>query len=1113
MAFLYLFMKYFFSLFLFVCLLCNSCSHKKEEAVFEIAEDCGIDFSNTIQNNPGFNIFNYRNFYNGGGVAIGDINNDGLSDVFFTANMGSNKLYLNKGNWSFEDISIKAGFVDKDDWSTGVVLVDINNDNWLDIFVCNAGYINKKKPACQLFINNHNLTFTESANEYGLTNEGGYTTHAAFFDYDIDGDLDCFIINNSFIPVNTLNYANKRALRAPEWPVADFLKGGGDHLLRNDNGKFVDVSKDAGIYGSLISFGLGVTVGDINGDRFPDIYVSNDFFERDYLYINQKNGTFKDELEQWAQHVSLSSMGADMADINNDGYADIFTTDMLPSDDYRLKTTTSFESIDILRLKQKTGFYNQYTQNTLQINNQSGKFLETGFYSGVAASDWSWGGLIFDADNDGLSDIYVCNGILNDVTDQDFIDFFANGVMQKMALTGEKEQFDEIVNKMPSKPIANQFFKNKGDLKFAEEGKVFGFSTPSFSNGAAYGDLDNDGDLDLIVNNVNTKAFVYKNNTNNSNTSPRSNYIGITLKGNSINTMAVGSLIKVYQGKSILSREVVPSRGFQSSVDYKQIIGLGYGKVDSVIVLWPDRTLTKYNEPAINQFHILKQEANRTFPFLKQDSIIHNSLLLPSQIVFEKHIEDDYIDFYTERNVPVLLSKEGPRAAVADVNGDGADDVYICGAAGFAGQLYIQTKNTFVLRKDSLFEKNKMIEEVAALFIDYDIDGDKDLLIGPGGNIYPSGSPLLNPRLYKNDGKGNFQEDNNAFLNNSFNVNIAVLITADINNDGYPDLFIGGRNLPAGYGSKAPSYLLLNDQKGHFSDATQSLIPALKMTGMITSASWADMDGDKQEELIIAGEWMSPKIFKNNGQQFEELKTDLQTMHGLWQSVRAADLDGDGDTDLVLGNYGENFYLQPAMDKPVKLWMNDFDENNTLDKVITKTVKGKDVPVFLKRELTEQMPSLKKQNLKYVDFATKSIQDLFDQKSVAKSEVQLFNYSSSCIALNTGGGTFKIIKLPALVQLSSVNTICIQDINGDSKMDIVMGGNHFNFLPQFGSLDASMGHVLINKGQGNFECLKSENSGLSIRGQLRDIMPVNIGNQKGLLFLQNNERPLLYTLK
>ena len=1102
----------FFRLPFFLCcvlVLDTSCSTKRNEQnqVFEQMTKTGIDFTNTVKNNPNFNIFSYRNFYNGGGAAIGDINNDGLSDVFFTANMGSNKLYLNKGNWQFDDISAKAGFISKEDWSTGVVMVDINNDGWLDIYVCNAGYINGKKPVSQLFINNHNLTFTESAKEYGLTNEGGYTTHAAFFDYDIDGDLDCFIINNSFIPVNTLNYASKRDLRAPDWPVADFLKGGGDHLLRNDNGKFIDVSKDAGIYGSLISFGLGVTVGDVNGDHYPDVYVSNDFFERDYLYINQHNGTFKDELEQWVQHISLSSMGADMADINNDGYPDIFTTDMLPADDYRLKTTTSYESIDILRLKQKTGFYNQYTQNTLQINNRDGKFMEAGFYSGVAASDWSWGGLIFDADNDGLSDIYVCNGISNDVTDQDFIDFFANDVMQKMALTGEKEKFDEIVNKMPSRPIPNKFFHNKGNLKFADEGNNWGFATPSFSNGAAYGDLDNDGDLDLIVNNVNQKAFIYRNNTQEQHKDSNS-YIAILLKGNEKNTMAVGSQIKVYQGNQIFSREVIPSRGFQSSVDYKQIIGLGKGVADSMIIIWPNRTFTKYDKPEINRVLEIKQEKGKLIDELLAPST--TTLMTGITSSFEKHTEDDYIDFYNERNVPVMLSREGPQATTADVNGDGLMDIYVGGATGQAGQLYIQTTSGFQKKADSVFVKNKGMEDVAVLFFDADKDGDADLYIGAGGNAQPKGSIMLRHRLYKNDGKGNFTEAPSSLPDNS--MDIAVAAANDYDNDGDNDLFIGSRNVPLSYGTSASSYLLMNDGTGKFTDVTGSVISALNNIGMITAASWADVNGDKQKELIVVGEWMAPEIFTYRNNKFEKLQTGLNGLSGWWKSVAVADLDGDGDNDMVLGNCGENFYLNPSAEKPVKLWINDFDQNGTADKIITRTIDGRDVPVFLKRELTEQLPSLKKQNLKYADYATKSVQQLFSKEAINKSEVKAFVYASSCIAINDGIGNFTVQKLPSMVQLSCVNAILCTDINNDGKPDLILGGNNFNFLPQFSRMDASFGHVLINKGQAQFDWLPPAESGLSVKGQIKDIKELVIKNERQILFLQNDDYPVLYKL-
>ncbi len=1079
-------------------------SEKKTPSLFSLQQNTGIVFSNNIQNKPGFNIFSYRNFYNGGGVSIGDINNDGLADVFFTANLGSNKLFLNTGNWKFEDISDRAGFTDKKDWSTGVVMVDINDDGWLDIFVCNAGYIDGKKPRCQLFINNHDLSFTDKAEEFGLTNEGGYTTHAAFFDYDMDGDLDCFIINNSFIPVNTLNYANKRNLRAPDWPVADFLKGGGDHLYRNDNGKYVDVSKESGIYGSLISFGLGVTVGDVNGDHYPDIYVSNDFFERDYLYINQQNGKFKDELENWTQHISHSSMGADMADINNDGYPDIFTTDMLPDDDYRLKTTTSFDNIDIYRLKQKSGFYNQYTQNTLQVNNKNGKFMETAFYSGVAASDWSWGGLIFDADNDGLADIYACNGIYNDVTNQDFIDFFANDVIQKMVMTGEKEKFDEIVKKMPSQPIPNKFYRNKGNLLFADEGATAGLGQPSFSNGSAYGDLDNDGDLDLVVNNVNAPAFVYKNEAREIN---QNNYITVQLQGAGKNRFAVGSKIKIYQGNQIINRELIPTRGFQSSVDYRQVIGLGKGQIDSLIIVWPDFSETKMYKPAVNQLYKIDiATARPATPSPKSSGM---KWFEETQSPFEKHTEDDYIDFYTERNIPVMLSREGPHADTADVNGDGLADIYIGGAAGQPGALYLQTKNGFVKKIQPVFELDKAFEDVAVLFFDADNDKDKDLFIGAGGNMQEPGSNLLQHRLYLNDGKGNFSLSPNSFP--TYNYNCAAAVVFDADADGDPDLFAASRNVPQNYGAIPESYLYINDGKGKFT--TGYAVAA----GMLTDAATADIDGDKKVEVIVTGEWIYPKIYSVQNNQLTEMNTGLGDYKGWWQSVAVTDIDADGDMDCIFGNTGENCYLKPGKDNPVKLWISDFDENGTLDKIITKTVNKKDMPVFLKRELTEQLPSLKKKNLKFGEYAKKSIQDLFSGEVIKKARIQEFNYASSCVAINSGKGKFEVQVLPVYTQLSCINAILCTDINKDGKTDLIMGGNQFHFQPQFSRLDASYGHILINKGseKGNilWEWLEPSVTGYETRGEIKDIILIPSPGQSSLLLLQNDNYPVLFRRK
>lgn len=1090
---------------------CNS--EKKAPTLFEkiSADISGINFKNEVENTESFNLFSYRNFYNGGGVSIGDINNDGLPDIYLTSNLGKNKLYLNKGNFQFEDITETAGVGGTKAWSTGVAMVDLNNDGYLDIYVCNAGFIKGDNHENELFINNKNNTFTESAADYNL-NENGYTTHAAFFDYDLDGDLDCYILNNSFIPVNTLNYSNKRELYAEDWEVRDYVKGGGDKLLKNENGKFVDVTRDAGIYGSLIGFGLGITIGDVNGDNFPDMYVSNDFFERDYLYINNGDGTFKEDIKNWMEHLSLSSMGADMADINNDGYPEIFVTEMLPDDDYRLKTVTQFENYEKYFLAQQKDFYHQYMHNTLQFNNKDQSFSEISHYSGVEASDWSWGALMFDADNDGYRDIYVCNGIYQDVTNQDFINFFADELIQKMALTGKKEELGKVLAEMPSNPLPNKTFKNNKDLTFSDIGEQWGLDAPSFSNGAAYGDLDNDGDLDLIINNLNQEAFLYKNN---SESLSDNHFLNIQLKGNSNNTFAIGSKVYIHKGNETLNFQMIPTRGFQSSIDYKMVFGLGEStQVDSVVIIWPNQSQSVINTPTIDTTLIVDFESIEKFPITYNlNRTISNqlsNLLTEIESPFETHQEDDFVDFFREKLVYKMLSKEGPKAVVGDVNGDGLEDVFIGGASRQTAQLYLQTSKGFILKNDD-FKLDNRSEDTAAEFFDADNDGDLDLLVGSGGNFQKAGSPFLQDRLYMNDGKGNFQLKANAFPLNGFNT--SVILPFDFDEDGDVDLFVGNRSIPRVYGLNPKCYLYENDGMGNFKNVTKEIAPGLEQPGMITDAKLVNLVGDQKKELVIIGEWMSPRIFEFKNGKYNNVNTNLNNFSGWWYAMESDDVDGDGDQDLILGNRGENFYFDGTKEEPVKLWLNDFDNNKSLEKIVTQTINGKDMPVPLKREITSEIVSLKRKNNKHTDYASKAIQDLFPPEVIQKTVVKEGNYFKSAVAINDGNGSFTMMPFPAEVQFSCVCDIYCTDLNGDGKNDLVLGGNDSHFTPQFSKLDASFGHVLINDKDGNYTRVDNKNSGFFVRGDIKEFVEVKINNDNYLLVAINNQKPKLFKLK
>ena len=1085
---------------------------KKIDTLFQLmdSDSTGITFQNTVVDNKDENSFQFRNFYNGGGVALGDINNDGLPDVVLTSNLGSNKIYLNKGNFKFDDITVTSGLKQNGQWSTGVTFVDINADGWLDIYICSSGHVGTNNRLNQLYINNHNNTFTEAAKQYGL-DHSGYSTQAVFFDYDVDGDLDCFIIDNSPIPFGTLNYQGMRDSALSAWKVPEQYKGGGNHLYKNTNNHYEEVSQQAGIHTSLLSFGLGVSVADINGDGYPDIYVGNDFLERDYLYINQKNGTFKDELENWMQHISMSSMGTDIVDINNDGYPDIYTTDMLPPDDYRLKTTGTFDNVDLYRSKIKAGFYNQYVRNCLQLNNKNGKFIDIANCSGVSATDWSWGLVLFDADNDGYNDIYVCNGINRDLSNLDFLDFFSSDMYQRILVTGSKENIaDSLIKRIPQTPLLNKAYRNKGNLQFEDIGEQWGFTKPSFSNTVAYADLDNDGDLDMIVNNENQPAFVYKNNARQLN---GNNYISVSLKGNGGNTFAIGATIKIYQGDQILSREIEPVRGFQSSVDYQQTIGLGkLSKVDSMVITWPDFSTSFYKNPQLNIKYALQQTNAKKQLANKVLNTTTSTLFQKVNTNFDKHKEEDVVDFYAEQNIPKMLSREGPQAAVGDVNGDGLDDVFVGGATNQAGQLYLQNRNgSFTKKPQYAFTQFANFEDVATLLFDADGDGDLDLFVGAGGNnSSEANSRELQHRLYKNDGKGNFSLDATSFPTS--NTNIAIATAYDFDNDGDLDLFVGSRSVPLKYGVSPESHIYVNDGKGHFTDLSKEKMGAIATIGMVTNAVWANVVGDKASELVVVGEWMTPRIFTYNNNHFEEVTTNMNNLFGWWRSVVAADVNGDGKTDLILGNIGNNFYLHPTEKSPVKLWINDFDQNGTLDKVMTHTVDGKDMTVFLKHELEAQLPILKKQNLLHEVFSKKPIQALFSEKILSACVVKQFNYTSSVVAINNGNGQFEINELPIQAQWSCINALQVVDANNDGFKDIVFGGNDFDFVPQFGRLDASFGGVMLNDGKGHFKFVDAIKTGISERGEIKDIKQMLINKKQHLLVLQNNELPVLYKL-
>lgn len=1065
----------------------------------------GINFSNEIEDGSEFNILTYRNFYNGGGVAIGDINRDGLEDIYFTSNLHSNRLYLNKGDWKFEDITESSGVGGSGTWSTGATLADVNSDGWMDLYVCYSGHKEGDARENELYINQGDLTFTEEAETWGLKSSAN-SMQAAFFDYDLDGDLDCYLLNNNLVVPNPVEFYQKSR--------NDINSEGGDRLYRNDGDHYTDVTQQAGIYSSDVGFGLGVSVSDLNGDMLPDIYVSNDFWERDYFYINRGDGTFSEELDERMGSTSLNSMGTDIADLNNDGAYDIITTDMLPGDNFRNKTMTVFDPYFPADSKYRVGYHYQLLQNSLQINNGRGRFHEVGHLAGVAASDWSWGALIFDFDNDGWKDLFISNAIFHDMTSLDFVDFISdrNNIDQVVRKRGYFDWRDFMIM-LASNPLANYAFVNglspsgmagTGSIPtFHNRAEALGLGNPGFSNGAAYGDLDNDGDLDLVTNNLNMEAFVYRNNSVN-------NYLKIRLQGEGKNLFGVGAQVRIRHDGMEQLLQNYPVRSYESLVGQGLIFGLGKSnRVEELEVIWANHARQVLRDIPANQEIVLHQEeAGEEFIYEipEPKRAYHEVQLLRGD---HTHVENPFNDFDHEILLPRMFSTDGPVIITGDVNGDGLEDFVLGGAKDDPDKLFIQDQagwHSAPQNWSALAGKDKMFETTCGAIFDADGDGDKDLLLGGGGNELLQGREGFRLRFYENDGAGNFS-GNSEKCPSGFG-NFSCIIPEDIDSDGDLDLFIGARIVPGNYGLIPRAYLLKNDGSGHWTDVTRR---ELGTAGMISDATWSDVDSDGDKDLIVACDWMPIKIFENMGGSlnYNDFLSE-QIPPGWWTAIEAADLDGDGDDDYVAGNWGLNSKFKATPGRPLTMYVKDFDNNGKSEFIINwfAPIDDRAYPFATKEDMMKQIPILNNTNATYEDYANKTYETLFSDEARNNAIPYRTTCMESSVIWNHGDTLF-LDPLPLEAQVSPVFAIVAEDLDGDGHTDLWLGGNFYGLKPEVGYNNASRG-TFLKGNSGSFQYISPVDTGIEVSGEVRDATTFIGPEGIRILIARNNRSTVMF---